>query len=153
VNGVQTAGFDEEKIEPNANQFSFFEDPASLQWRYLEGQYKRFALRGVPGDYVIAKCGSADRYLRICQWRLRPQDSYFSLIVALIREAQAEGAMGLRWAVYDHDPTAEKLVRQMRVIGFLCARRVRTVMIHKKEPKFLAPELWNINDSLFSFDP
>jgi hypothetical protein len=153
MNGVQTTRLGEEKIEPNTNQLSFFEDPASLQWRYMEGQYKRFALGVDTGDYVIAKHGSANRYLRILQWRLSPKDSYFSLIVALLREAQAEGAMGLRWAVYDHDPAAKKLVRQMRRAGFLCARRVRTVMIHKKEAKFLAPELWNINDSLFSFDP
>jgi hypothetical protein len=59
----------------------------------------------------------------------------------------------VRWAVYDEGETSEELVRQMRRFGFLCARRVRTVMIHKKDPAFLDSKLWKINDSLFSFDP
>jgi hypothetical protein len=80
-------------------------------------------------------------------------DSHFSLIVALLREARAQNAMGLRWAVYDDGEISSKLVKQMRRAGFLCARRTRTVMIHKKDPAFLDPKLWNINDSLFSFDP
>jgi hypothetical protein len=153
VNGVQPAAIDEGQLEADTARFSFFEDSASLRWRYLDGQYVRLAFNGTPGDYLIAKRGSEDRFLRVCQWRFRSLDSYFPLLVALIREAQAEGAMGVRWAVYDHDPAAKNLVRHMRRAGFLCARRVRTVMIHKKDPAFLAPELWNINDSLFSFDP
>jgi hypothetical protein len=140
-------------MEAHTARFSFFEDSASLRWRYLDGQYVRLAFHGVPGDYLIAKRGSEGKYLRVCQWRLRSQDSYFPLLIALVREAQSEKAIGVRWAVYDHDPSAEQLVRQMRRVGFLCARRVRTVMIHKKDPAFLAPELWNINDSLFTFDP
>ena len=153
VNGVQSVRVDSEEIEADAARFSFFEDSASLKWRYLDGQYVRLALPESSGDYLIAKRGSEDRYLRVCQWRLRSQQSYFPLLVSLIREAQKEEAIGVRWAVYDHDASAERLVKQMRQAGFLGARRVRIVMIHKNNPTFLSPELWNINDSLFSFDP
>jgi hypothetical protein len=153
TNGIRSIPVGHTPIDPDTSRFAFFEDSASLQWRYLDGQYIRLARKEAPGDYVIAKRGSQDRYLRVCQWRLAPVDSHFSLIVALLREARAQNAMGLRWAVYDDGEISSKLVKQMRRAGFLCARRTRTVMIHKKDPAFLDPKLWNINDSLFSFDP
>jgi hypothetical protein len=153
TNGVQSIPVHARSIEPETDRFAFFEDSASLQWRYLGGQYVRFALKDAVEDYVIAKRGSHQRYLRVVQWRLRPVDSYFPLVLALLREAQKENAMGVRWAVYDDGETSTKLVKQMRRAGFLCAPRTRIVMIHKKEPAFLEPKLWKINDSLFSFDP
>jgi hypothetical protein len=61
--------------------------------------------------------------------------------------------MGVRWAVYDDGPVSVELVSRMRKHGFLCAPRVRTVMIHTKLPEFLAPAMWHVNDSMFSFDP
>lgn len=153
TNGIRSIPVDAGPIEPETDRFAFFEDGASLQWRYLSGQYVRFGSKESPDDYVIAKRGSKHRYLRVCQWSLQPAQSYLFLILALLREAQAEKAMGVRWAVYDDGEGSAKLVRQMRRAGFLCARRIRTVMIHKKEPTFLEPKLWKINDSLFSFDP
>jgi hypothetical protein len=153
TNGVRSIPVHAGPIEPDTTRFAFFEDSASLQWRYLGGQYVRFAPKQAPSDYVIAKRGSENRYLRVCQWRLGLSESYLPLILALLREAQAEKAMGVRWAVYDDGERSANLVTQMRRAGFLCVRRVRTVMIHKKEPAFLESKLWQINDSLFSFDP
>jgi hypothetical protein len=153
MNGVRPVPVHAGPIEPETDRFAFFEDSASLQWRYLGGQYIRFAWKHSHEDYVIAKRGSQHRYLRVCQWRLGSAPSYFPLLLALLREAQAEKAMGLRWAVYDDGEASAKLVKQLRKAGFLCARRTRTVMIHKKDPAFLEPKLWKINDALFSFDP
>jgi hypothetical protein len=152
-NGVRPVPVHAGPMEKDTGRFAFFEDAASLEWRYLAGQYLRFALEKGPEDYLIAKRGSGTRYLRVCQWRLQPAESYSSLVIALLREAQAQKALGVRWAVYDDGETSEELVRQIRRFGFLCARRVRTVMIHRKDPAFLDPKLWKINDSLFSFDP
>jgi hypothetical protein len=133
--------------------FSFFEDVESQRWRYPGGQYVRFEMRQHPGEYLIAKRGSDSGYLRICQWRLDSAGSFLPLFAALVREARKGKAVGVRWAVYDGDPAAKSLVKQMKRAGFLCARRNRIVMIHKKDEKYLDPALWRINDSLFSFDP
>lgn len=134
-------------------RLSFFDDRESLQWRYLGGQYVRFDVESSAGDYLIAKRGSAARFLRVCQWRLRGRPRFSPLLTALVREARREGALGVRWAVYEGEAESEELVRQMRHMGFLCTRRTRTVMIHNKEEKYLDPGLWRMNDSLFSFDP
>jgi hypothetical protein len=153
LNGVHHVPVCEEAINADPARVSFFDDSASLRWRYLEGQYIRLSFKDSTGNYVIAKRGAEDRYLRVCQWRLDETAPLKSLVVALLREARLQSALGVRWALYDSDPASTKLLSQMRRMGFLCAQRVRKVMVHKKDPAFLAPEAWNMNDSLFSFDP
>jgi hypothetical protein len=138
---------------PSSRQIALFEDSPSMQWRYPEEQYTRFALDSTPEKYVIAKRGSDERYLRVCQWELGEADIGTPLILHLLKQAQEDNAMGIRWAIYDGDTVSGKLVSTLRKLGFLCARRVRTMMVHSKSPEFLAPEVWKANDSLFSFDP
>lgn len=152
VNGVRPIGVSDEALDPAPGQLSFFEDADSLRWRYLDRQYVRFSLAAAPSDYLIAKKGAPDRYLRVCQWRIQSPAAVRSLVVALLREAAAERAMGVRWAVYD-DESSEEITQRMRRMGFLCARRTRIVMVHKKDAEFLSPAMWKMNDSLFSFDP
>jgi hypothetical protein len=139
--------------KPQTHRLAFFEDAASMQWRYQREQYVKFGFAGAGSDYVIAKKGSDERYLRVCQWRLDSGSQLNALIRALICEAKNENAIGVRWAVYDDGSISDELVNRMRKHGFLCARRVRTVMIHTKHPEFLAPAMWNVNDAMFSFDP
>jgi hypothetical protein len=153
MNGVHSVPVHDDLGETNGRRISFFEDIASLRWRYLDGQYVRFSFKSSPRSYLIAKKGSHDRYLRVCQWRLEDDAPVKSLIVALVRHARTEKALGVRWALYDDDAGSMKLLSQMRGMGFVCAQRVRTVMVHKKDPEFLSPDAWNMNDSLFSFDP
>lgn len=152
VNGVRPVEVSDEPLDWDHNRLSFFEDVESLRWRYLDGQYVRFSVAAAPGDFLIAKKGAPDRYLRVCQWRIRTAAAVRSLTIALLREAAAEKALGVRWAVYDGE-TSEEITRQMRRLGFLCARRTRVVMVHKKDSEFLSPAAWKMNDSLFSFDP
>ncbi len=134
------------------NALSFFEDGDSLRWRYLEGHYERLALDARSGEYVIVKKGSPGSYLRVCQWKLSSNDQLtFAVIARLVRMAQEEKALGVRWAVYGDEP-ATKLAHHMRRFGFLTARRVRTLLIQSKEPEFLAPENWNLTDAMFCFD-
>ena len=153
VNGIREVSVWRENAAPDQRLFAFFEDLESLRWRYLEGQYVRFAMERHPDDYLIAKRGASGSYLRVCQWRLSSAGSFLPLFAALVREAKKDGAMGVRWAVYDGDAVAHRLVKQMKAVGFLCARRKRIVMIHKKHEQYLDPSLWRINDALFSFDP
>jgi hypothetical protein len=153
ANGVRTVPVGASRLEPEGDCLSFFEDLASLRWRYIEGQYARFSVATAPEEYLIAKKGTEDRYLRVCQWRLDSPAALRSLIIALIRQAAKERALGVRWAVYDNGPLSMEIVKHTRRMGFLCARRVRTVMVHKKDPEFLSPAVWKMNDSLFSFDP
>jgi hypothetical protein len=150
---IQAAPIESNGAKPQTHRLSFFEDPASMQWRYQADQYTKFGFGETSGDYVIAKRGSQERYLRVCQWRLAPANASNAVIRTLIREAKAENAMGVRWAVYDDGPVTAELVSRMRKHGFLCAPRIRTVMIHTKQPEFLAPAMWHVNDAMFSFDP
>jgi hypothetical protein len=152
-NGIRPTSIGADIAEPERERLSFFEDAASLRWRYLDGQYIRYEFDSSPGDYAIVKRGSVTNYLRVCQWRLRSEDSLRSLIAALIRAAHTDKAMGVRWAVYDDDVGSSKIVGRLQRLGFLCAPRVRTMMVHKKEEPFLAREMWKMNDSLFTFHP
>jgi hypothetical protein len=61
--------------------------------------------------------------------------------------------MGVRWSVYGDDEGSAKLVEHMRMLGFLRARRVRTLLIHTEDKQFLDAVKWNLTDAMFSFDP
>lgn len=152
-NGICEVPVGKNGFPAESARLSFFEDAESLKWRYLEGQYVRLDIESAAGNYVIAKRGSAEKFLRVCQWRLGGAERPTPILAALFRQAQRDGSLGVRWAVYDSQPCSEKLVRHMRQAGFLCVRRMRTVMVHKGEERFLDPSLWSMNDSLFSFDP
>lgn len=139
---------------PKSNgSISFFQDPASLRWRYLEGQYERLALDPNGEEYVIVKKGSSDRYLRVCQWRLEGNRPILPLLAALVRKALEQGALGVRWAIYGQSEAIAKLASRVRSLGFLRVRRVRTLLIHTPDQQFLSPEKWNLTDAMFSFDP
>jgi hypothetical protein len=140
-------------VNATTDRLSLFEDLESLRWRYFENQYIRYAFDAAPDEYLIAKRGSQDRFLRVVQWRLNSLQFAGPLIGALMREAERNNALGVRWAVYGDDAISSGVVRAMRRRGFLCARRVRTLMLHSKHPEFLDAANWNVNDSLVSFDP
>jgi len=152
-NGIGLAPLDSNGLPVETTRLSFFNDIESLQWRYLEGQYVRFTAEGSAGDYVIAKKGSPSRFLRVCQWRLESVDRLSRFVTALIRQAERDCALGVRWAVYDVETHSAELLKRLRHAGFMCARRTRIVMVHKKDERYLDPSLWKMNDSLFSFDP
>jgi hypothetical protein len=139
---------------PNdAHGLSFFQDEKSLKWRYLEGQYECLRPTNDDRDYVIVKNGAEDRYVRVCQWRLNSGPPTFSLIASLVRMAREQKALGLRWAVYGDLGTTSKYSSRMRWLGFICERRVRNLLIHSDSPEPAADLAWNLNDSMFSFDP
>jgi hypothetical protein len=132
---------------------SFFADRESLQWRFPGGQYQRLD-SGAPGhEQVIVKKGSADRYLRVCQWRLETAGPPLAMVARLVRMAREEKALGVRWAMYGDGEAARKFTRRMRSLGFLCARRVRTLLVSSENKEFLDAKNWQLNDAMFSFDP
>ena len=137
----------------NAAALCFFADSASAKWRYPEGQYEELAIEGKKGAYVILKIGTGDRFLRVCQWRLGPEQPTSQLIAKFIELAEKQGALGVRWAVYGDDESARNLARRLRKFSFLCAHRTRTLLVFSKEREFLLPGAWNLTDALFSFDP
>jgi hypothetical protein len=152
-NGVHSTEVSTPIAEPEVNRLAFFEDAPSMKWRYLDGQYVRLAASNESTSYVIAKKGSNDRYLRVCQWKMEDQKSIRAFAFALLKEARREGAMGVRWAVYEDNEEGRAILRQLKRMGFLSAQRQRIVMVHKKDPEFLPATAWKMNDSLFSFDP
>ncbi len=141
------------EVVPVTDRLSFFEDSASLRWRYFEDQYSRFCFSDSSEDYVIVKRGEPDRFARIVQWRIQRLEQASALIGKLVQFAKQDNALGIRWAVYQSDPLAVHLVRVLRRRGFLCMPRVRTLMLHSQNPVYSAAASWNVNDSLVSFDP
>lgn len=150
---VQPVAVGSGPVVPVTDRFSFFEDADSIRWRYFEDQYLRFSFEGSSEDYVIVKRGELDRFARIVQWRIRRIDRASVLIDALVRKVEQDKALGIRWAIYHGDPLAEGLERLLRRRGFLCVRRVRTLMLHSQKPEYAEATAWNVNDSLVSFDP
>lgn len=129
---------------------SFFEDSESLRWRYLPSDYGQLALKGSDVGYIRYKRGSANQYMRICQWLLDTGINHHD-VAEWIRAAQKDGAMGVRWAIYGNDDRTQNLVRGLRSLGFLCVPRVRTLLIKSGERELLKPENWNLTDAMFSF--
>jgi hypothetical protein len=155
---LSSSGIGETSIEKNGfplerERLAFFQDSDSLRWRYLKGQYIRFEIGDSPAEYLIAKRGSPTKFLRVCQWRLEKTQRLSGLLSTLVRQARRDSALGVRWAVYDGEASAERIVGKLRRAGFLTARRTRIVMVHNKEEEYLNTSLWKMNDSLFSFDP
>jgi hypothetical protein len=140
-------------IPSNGNCLSLFEDECSLKWRYLEMQYVRFASLSDPSAYLIAKRGSKDRYQRVVQWRMETSAQAKEIVRAMVRTALQDQALGVRWALYEGDPISTKIVSALKKFGFLCVPRVRIMMVHEQHPSFMSPAMWNMSDSLFSFDP
>lgn len=152
-NEIQSVALSKCSFSATGPALSFFEDPASLRWRYLDGQYEQLAFARPREGCVTVKNGSTDRFLRVCQWQFPPGQSVFSLVVRLAKLARAQNALGVRWAVYGDAPDSVELVRQMRRLGFLCVRRMRTLLIHSKDETIRSPKDWNLTDGMFSFDP
>lgn len=142
---------DDSALPKRDGLLSFFEDPDSLRWRYPGSDYQRLELDPQSFDYLIYKKGAANQYMRVCQWLLDSTALSLSRIAGLVQIAQRDGAMGVRWAIYGRDNTAMVLVGLLRRFGFLCVRRVRTLLIKPHEQEFLAPENWNLTDAMFSF--
>lgn len=68
--GVGLTSVDSVCVHQKKDQIAFFEARASLIWRYPSEDYVTFASEGDPHQYVIAKHGSDERFLRVCQWEL-----------------------------------------------------------------------------------
>lgn len=153
TNGISTVSLGNGSPPKPNDLLSFFEDPDSSQWRYLAGQYERLTLDAEGREFVIVKKGMADRYLRVCQWQLASGQPSLSLVAELVQLARKEKALGVRWAIYGDDQMAGILARRIQRLGFLCARRSRTLLVHTSEQEFLAGENWNLTDAMFSFDP
>lgn len=130
---------------------TYFQDGESLRWRYPNGQYERIAAGSGVDDYLILKSGSQDGYLRVCQWSLPPSEPRTQLLLDLARHAEQKNAFGLRWAIYGTSGESRNMVNKMRKLGFLCARRVRTLLIRSSEKRFLDSRNWDLSDSMFSF--
>lgn len=137
---------------PEGDRLSFFHDRESHAWRYLQGQYETLVCDTECAGSVTVKNGSAERYLRICQYEMGSPPS-FTLVAKMVRMALKERALGVRWAVYGNNATAGALVRRLRSLGFLCVRRARKLMIYANWPDLLHAANWDLHDSIFSFDP
>jgi GNAT superfamily N-acetyltransferase len=136
--------------EPRLN---FYEDPESRRWRYTDEHYVHYSVGNSNRNYVIAKRGGPDRYLRVCQHVVKTKGSLPTLVRSLVDQASRDSALGVRWALYDGGEVTQAMVTCLRRLGFLCVRRTRIVMVHKDFQEYLDPKNWRMNDSHFCFDP
>jgi hypothetical protein len=151
--GIRAVPIGSETLCLDQARLSFYEEKESLQWRFLPEQYVLYMFEQAPRDYLIVKRGRADRYLRVCQYRLSLANSARPIVRTLLEQARADHAIGIRWAVYDEGARTEELVAELRGLGFLCARRTRIVMVHKDFAAYLQPSAWKMSDTHFCFDP
>lgn len=133
-------------------RLTFFDDEPSFAWRYPQEEYSQLAIDSRPGDHLVAKHSSDRGYLRVCQWRLADEHSVTSALLALIRTCREENRLGVRWAVYENTQRSAECLSAMRKLGFLCARRTRTIFLYTGDADLLVAQAWNITDSLFTFD-
>jgi len=152
ANGARTIPLHSREIKPGEERLGLFRDKRAVQWRYPEQDYMRLALDDHPDDFLIAKRGSQERFLRVCQWGLKPDSGIKSLAFALIEEAKAEGGCGVRWAVYAGSDASERIVRELRGMGFVCPPRMRWLLLYTTDRALLEPDLWRISDAFFNFD-
>jgi hypothetical protein len=129
---------------------ALFPDRESIAWRFPESEYVRFVHDA--GGELLAKRGAAKAYLRVSRWHLESPAAAKALVQGLLEEAEAEGALGVRWAVYGNGKSRDELVGQLRSRGFICAPRVRRLLFHTDDMTLLAQQVWNLSDSLFNFD-
>lgn len=148
---LRKIGLDEQLSSSSDSALSFFQDRDFLAWRYPAIDYERIVADPKNGGDVIVKRGTADRFLRVCQWSLNAPPTR-TLVAALVQKASEQRALGVRWAVYGDEHTSGSLVRSLRRFGFLCVRRVRTLLINSADERFLEASSWNLMDSMFSFD-
>ena len=145
---------DEKKPVREPSTLRFAEDKDFLAWHYPESQYFRVGASQASGDdFIIVKNGSESKYLRVCQYHLDSESlPLSSVLVNLIATARAQNALGVRWAVYGEGEVPARLIRAMRKLGFLCARRERVLMVYTSDRELFQPSRWNMSDSFVSFD-
>jgi hypothetical protein len=128
-------------------------DPDFLAWRYSSSEYLRLRMETSADLGVIVKRGSPDQYVRVCHTSLgSDEQSWKPLLKALIANALAENALGVRWAVYDDSVSGNAFVTLLRKMAFMCVRRERTIHALGLGPAELQPAAWHLQDSLFCFD-
>ena len=149
---VSSRGVDEAPDAKNACGIVLFADQESLAWRYPAGSYVLLNDEKEPRSYAIAKMSSGGDYLRVCQWQLESVRSAGKLVRSLLLQAQSGGTAGVRWAVFADDDMAANLVHSLRKLGFLCAARVRRLLVYSEDPAFFDASKWRLSDSLFNFD-
>jgi hypothetical protein len=151
-NSIGTVPLRQAPIPEERTAIALFQDEPSRAWRFPESEYVCFADHGSPASYVIAKNGEEDRYLRVCQWQLRSPELAVHFVGALLRHAQRTGVPGVRWSLFESGEDSAAILRALRRLGFLCAPRVRKLLVRSDQPSFLDSSMWRLSDSLFCFD-
>jgi hypothetical protein len=149
---VKPTSIDQVPEGPTSDKIGFFEREASRVWRYPDGEYIVLGASAEPASYVIAKNGSGDRYLRVCQWQIGSTSLVPGFVRALMDFAQEKGMLGVRWAVYENEQQSAGLLRSIRKLAFLCVPRVRRLLVYTEDASFLESSTWRFSDSFFCFD-
>ena len=144
-------------LEPRATYpkalAAFSREAPFIRWRYPAGPYLRLAPRDRPHWHLIARRGGPNDYLRICTTNLDsaafPAGAY---LASLLGQARREGALGVRWSIYDQGEPPAEVVAKLRRLGCLCVARSRTILIHTRQKDLLKPEAWQMEDSLVAFE-
>jgi len=132
---------------------TFSWEPSFLQWRYPAESYLDLMSRGKRPWRFIAGRGGRTGYLRVCTTDLdSAQFPAGAFLASLLDRARKEGAMGVRWSIYDQGVVPAAAVGRLRKLGWLCVARTRQILIHTQNQTLLKAEAWQMEDSLIAFD-
>lgn len=149
---VRIQPLDQTPVAPRTDRIALFEEKASRLWRYPDEEYTVFCAGSDPSSYVIAKNGSRERYLRVCDWHFSSPRLVAGFVRALIDQAQSQGMLGVRWSLYGDGEQANGVLHTLRKLAFLCVPRIRRLLVYSEDAAFLQASTWRLSDSLFCFD-
>lgn len=126
------------------------DDEAFRAWRYDPAQYE-FVSAG--GAELVVKRGGAAAYARVVEARVSGRVDVRAMIRRLAQIARDNGALGVRWAVYDDGVIPKELVTALKRNGFACVARKRELLTYAEgTDRVLAPGTWDANDFYVTFD-
>ena len=112
-------------IDTDEDLIGFNNDEVFIKWRYPKKKFTRF--KNDKTD-VFLKNGSKKDFLRVCQIN-KMEDNPAVFIKDCLRISKEQNSLGFRISVYDNSPISKDLIKKLRLLGFLVAKREREILI------------------------
>ena len=79
------------------------------------------------------------------------EDNPAVFIKDCLKISKEQNSLGFRISVYDNSPISKDLIKKLRLLGFLVAKREREILIISDNDIFLKNESWNMSDYYLLF--
>lgn len=100
---------------------------------------------------VFLKNGSKKDFLRVCQIN-RMKDNPVDFFKDCINLSKKQNSLGFRMSIYINSIISKDLIKKLRLLGFLVAKRDREILIISDNDVFLESNSWNMSDYYLLFD-